>query len=344
MAFTGKWPGYAAGFEHRFQIETVGATQHLTLWQGRNGYSVGFSLVSPAIALHLWRYRPDVVFANAFSLWTMIAIVLKFWLGYRLIITYEGGSPTYESAQPSLRLGARRWLARWADGFVVNSRAGQQYFTQVLSVPSAKILQQPFLVPSLPALSQGAKAETPTLPIALQHPVFLYVGQLIARKGCNILLEACTLLRQRHQNLFTLLIVGDGEQRPTLHAYATEHNLHAHVHWLGQVEYQCLGAYFELADVFVFPTHEDIWGMVLTEAMAFGKPVICSQAAGAAEMVCDRSNGFLYDPTQPSQLADLMQRFLEEPELIQQMGAKSAAMMAQHTPADAIQSFIQAAL
>ncbi|WP_319421914.1 glycosyltransferase [Pleurocapsa sp. FMAR1] len=81
---------------------------------------------------------------------------------------------------------------------------------------------------------------------------------------------------------------------------------------------------------------------VLTEAMAFGKPVICSQGAKAVEMIVNGENGFVFDPGRSSKLAEYMGQFLENPHLIEAMGKKSEEIMIAHTPAKATQSFIQA--
>lgn len=342
IAFTGQWPGYAAGLENSFQIMEVGTTQHIQLFHGTNGYGAGFSVASPSIVQHLLRFKPQVIFANAFSMWTGLALLLKPLGGWKVVIVYEGGSPTYEGQTLSLRLVARRRMVQLADAFVANSQAGKAYLTQVLGADISGVFCRPFLVPSVKALLQCPEAETPNFESDIQRPVFLYVGQVIPRKGLKTLLEACALLKQQGYEDFTLMVVGDGEQRPELEAFAQTCGLEHQVKWMGKVPYRCLGAYFQFADVFVFPTHEDIWGMVLTEAMAFGKPVLCSRGAGASEMVVEEQNGFIFDSSKLNQLAGLMRRFLDEIILVQSMGKISTDIMSKHTPEDAISPFVKA--
>lgn len=344
LVFTGQWPGYAAGFEEAFQVREVGATKHLHLFRGANGYGIGFSLASPAIIQHLLKFKPQVIFANAFSMWTGLALLLKPLGGWKVVIVYEGGSPTYEGKTPSLRLLARRKMVQMADAFVANSQAGKAYLTQVLGAEANRVFCRPFLVPSVQALLQCPEAEAPELAPDIQRPVFLYVGQIIPRKGLKTLLEACVLLKQQGYENYTLMVVGDGEQRPELEAYAQVSGLEHQVQWIGKVPYRCLGAYFQFADVFVFPTYEDIWGMVLTEAMAFGKPVICSKGAGAVEMVKDGENGFSFEPGRPYHLTQCMYRFLADKILIQKMGKKSFQIMNQYTPKYATNSFLEASI
>jgi len=78
------------------------------------------------------------------------------------------------------------------------------------------------------------------------------------------------------------------------------------------------------SDVFVFPSYYDSFGMVVTEAMASGIPVITNHSVGAAEIVTDGLNGILTkDPWDPNQLADAMQKFVDDPELSKRMGASA---------------------
>jgi glycosyltransferase involved in cell wall biosynthesis len=259
-----------------------------------------------------------------------------------VIITYEGGSSIYESPSSTIRYQARRFMARLADAFVVNSRAGKSYLCDILQVQPDRVFARPFLVPSLKALLQYSAAEAPQLDINVKKPIFLFVGQIVPRKGLKNLLAACLILKQQGYEDYTLTIVGDGEQRAELDTFVQRSGLERQIIWIGEIPYRCLGAYFQLADVFVFPTHDDIWGMVLTEAMAFGKPVICSTGAGAAEMVEEEANGFIYEPDRVDRLVQYMIRFLDTPKLIEFMGDRSAQIMLENTPESATACFVEA--
>ena len=87
--------------------------------------------------------------------------------------------------------------------------------------------------------------------------------------------------------------------------------------------------FYAAADVFVFPSYYDSFGMVVTEAMASGLPVITSKAVGASELLTDGVNGILVtgdDPWDPDGLAEAMDIFLGNQELACRMGeaARSA--------------------
>ncbi|NJL43598.1 MAG: glycosyltransferase, partial [Pseudanabaena sp. SU_2_4] len=171
----------------------------------------------------------------------------------------------------------------------------------------------------------------------LQRPVFLFVGHVIPRKGLPLLLQACAALQTRGYEQYTLQVVGDGTQQQELEAFCQEHHLSDRVQWIGRVAYDQIGNYFHNADVFVFPTLEDTWGVVTLEAMLLGKPILCSKGAGTAELVVHGENGYVFTPDDPDKLADLMQKFLDEPGLIPAMGERSKQIMAQYTPVAAAQ-------
>ncbi len=342
IVFTGQWPGFAIGFENKFKVQKVGTTKHISLGWSSNGYGSSISLMSPKIMGHLLKFKPQVIFANAFSMWTAMALLLKPLTRWKVIIICEGISPSIDYHSSPVRLLSRRVMAKFADAFVANGQAAKDYLVDVLVAEEDRVFARPFLVPSRQAMLQCSDDEGIKVDPNLQRPIFLFVGQIIPRKGLKVLLEACSILKQQGYQDFTLLVVGDGEQRQELEEFAKNIGLDTQVRWVGRVEYRCLGQYFQAADVFVFPTYEDIWGMVLTEAMAFGKPVICSKGAQAVEMVNDRANGFTFQPGKGEHLARLMSQFLDDLILIQTMGESSLEIMSQHTSEHAINSFIEA--
>jgi glycosyltransferase involved in cell wall biosynthesis len=330
----------------------VGEFKFVETNSNTSGYSSGFSPLSAKIIPRLIALKPQVIFTCAFSLWTIFAIVLKPLFRWRIIIVYEGSSPGVDYQTSQLRLLSRRLIAQKTDAFITNNQAGKKYLTQVLGAKLDRVVARPFEIatPDLllasfrNSLSEGTlnrelltgnacgdESKSPAH-ANYERPIFIAVGQLIPRKNIQGLLQACVQLKQRGYSNYTVLVVGDGEQRQELEAIAQKYSLEDCVKWLGWIDYERLGAYFQSADVFVFPTLEDTWGLVTLEAMALGKPVICSNRAGTVEMIADEENGYIFDPDRPDRLADLMCRFIDRPELISIMGKKSQQIMASYTP------------
>jgi glycosyltransferase involved in cell wall biosynthesis len=339
--YTGQvWPGFDPNLPGCSAIEIVGETTFLETQKVEAGYGRGFLVVSPAIVGRLLKFKPQVVFPQAFSLWTVFSVLLKPICGWKLVIIYDGSSPNTDFRDSSFRTVARKWLAKFADGFVANSKAGKQYLMECLAVPESKIWLRVYLVPDALALQRRLQT-TEVIDLNLKRPTFLYVGRITQRKGIKTLLEACAILKERGCENFHLLIVGKGDRWEELETLIREKGFEAQVTWAGWVEYGQLGPYFQQADVFVFPTYEDVWGMVVPEAMVFGKPILCSQGAAAAELIEEGKNGYIFDPHNPKELADKMGHLIEDPSLIEPMGARSREIIAQTTPETAAQSFVE---
>ena len=334
--YTGIWPGYAPGYEKTFAVEIVGQMRFVETAQQKASYGRGFIYVSPGIIQPLLQYKPNVVFVSGFSLWTLLLLLSKPIGRWKVVVMYDGSSPTVDYLDAPMRLAFRKLMTHAIDGFITNSAAGKNYLTQSLKADPRRVFSRPYQVPDSRALlQQTEQAAIDGLP--LQSPVFLFVGQIIPRKGIQVLLEACQQLKAQGETSFTLLVIGEGSQQEDLQEYCKANALDAHVRWLGRVEYGDLGAYFQRSDVFILPTLEDVWGMVVLEAMALGKPILCSKQAGASELVVDGKNGYLIDPQDANAIAAAMLQFIQHPERIEAMGKRSQELIAQHTPEAAAQ-------
>ncbi|NEO88032.1 MAG: glycosyltransferase family 4 protein [Spirulina sp. SIO3F2] len=340
--YTGKvYPNFDPALPGCAIVQVVGKFSFKETQAVGAGYGRGIIVVSPKIIPYLIKFRPQVVYPQAFSLWTVFTLLLKPFLGWKVVIIHDGSSPNTDLPKNNWRTMVRRLMIKLVDGFVANSEVGRQYLIKVLGVPAETILKRIYLVPDAAALQkQLANAQPPQLD-GLQRPVFLYVGRITQRKGLKPLLKACSLLREQGHTNYTLLIIGVGDQEAELRALAQQYGIEAQLQWEGWVDYGRLGAYFQQADVFVFPTYEDVWGMVVPEAMVFGKPILCSNGAAACELVQTDENGFVFDPHDPGAIAQGMQYFLEHPERIEPMGERSRQIIANYTPATAAAAFME---
>ncbi|WP_019502681.1 glycosyltransferase family 4 protein [Pseudanabaena sp. PCC 6802] len=334
--FTGLFPGFVKGSEEQLKIEVVGQFRVIEINRDKGSYGDNFTYLSPKIIGHLLRLRPQVIFSSSFGVWTILALLLKLLFWWRVIIAYEGSSPGVDYRNSALRLFVRRLMVWLADAYITNSQAGSAYLIDILKAKKDRVFVQPYEIPDERTLPGSAEVKEPKA-LELQRPVFLFVGHVIPRKGLPLLLQACAMLQARGYEQYTLQIVGDGSQQQELKAFCQEHHLSDRVQWAGRVAYDSIGNYFHNADVFVFPTLEDTWGVVTLEAMLLGKPILCSQGAGTSELVVHGENGYVFAPDDPDKLADLMQKFLNEPDLIPAMGERSKQIMAQYTPVAAAQ-------
>ena len=127
--------------------------------------------------------------------------------------------------------------------------------------------------------------------------IVLAVGQFIFRKGFDLLIKSSIVLPSN----YGIYIVG-GE--PT-EEYIEMAAANARIHFVGFKLKSELEVYYKAADVFVLPTREDIWGLVINEALAYGLPVVTtSRCAAGLELIEDGKNGFLVPINDPNKLAN----------------------------------------
>ncbi len=169
-------------------------------------------------------------------------------------------------------------------------------------------------------------------------PVVLYVGQLIARKGAADLLAAHRLLTRRCPTA-QLVLVGYGRLEAELRAHVADIGLPG-VHFAGHVRLADLPRYYTAADVFVLPSHEEVWGLVLNEAAACGLPLVTTESTGAApDLVMPGLNGQIVPAADPERLADALLEVLNRS---QDMGRASRAIIAGRTYAQNVEAILAA--
>ena len=336
--FTPFRPGLMPEFDDSIKVVPVGKMTVVSQDAGAKGYSPSFTYLSPKIIIYLLRYQPRVIFSTAFSLWTLIASVFKIIFRWRTIVVFDGSSPGVDRFDSRLRVLVRRLIVKLTDAFITNTETGKKYLTQIIGAPENRVFVRPYLIPHPETYAQN-QLNLQLDEQKLQHPRFIFVGKLIPRKGLLELLQACDILHAKGYKNFSLLVVGNGVQRQELKEFAIAHNLENRIEWFGHIQYKQMGNYYQFADVFIFPTLEDVWGLVAVEAMMFGKPILCSQWAGAAEIVANGENGYIFDPHDSDKLAELMSKFIDCPDLITTMGEKSRQIMTSHKP-EAVSQFL----
>lgn len=121
-----------------------------------------------------------------------------------------------------------------------------------------------------------------------EEKIILAVGQFIPRKGFDVLLKAVVGL----QKDVGIYIVGDNPTSEYLEFI--ERKSIKNVHFVGFKTKEELKEYYKLADIFVLPTREDIWGLVINEAMAYGLPIVTTNKCNAGlELVKNGINGYI---------------------------------------------------
>jgi teichuronic acid biosynthesis glycosyltransferase TuaC len=143
-------------------------------------------------------------------------------------------------------------------------------------------------------------------------PLVLSVGYLIERKGHASLLDALAQLRAAGTDV-ALAIVGEGTLRGRLQQQAAQLGLTDRVHFLSQLTHSEVLRLMARADVFALPSWDEAFGLVYTEAMAQGTPVIACRGEGPEDFIRDGENGYLVPPRDAAALAAAIVGVLAEP-------------------------------
>lgn len=212
--------------------------------------------------------------------------------------------------------------ARWerrnvhaADRVIVPSRYSGSVAQDVYGVPAQAVA----VVPEPIDLGEWRRRFAAVPARADTAPTVLAVARMYPRKRLDDLLRAARTLRPRIPGL-RVRIVGEGPESARLRRLAQELALADTVTFLGEIPRQALAVEYVGADCFCLPTVQEGFGIVFTEAMAAGLPVVACRAAAVPEVVEDGRTGLLVSPRSPEELAMAMEKLLTSAALRRELG------------------------
>ncbi len=153
----------------------------------------------------------------------------------------------------------------------------------------------------------------------------LTVGYLIERKGHAYLLDALAQLRAAGTDV-ALAIAGEGKLRGRLEQQAAHLGLADRVHFLNHLAHIEVLRLMARADVFALPSWDEAFGLVYTEAMAQGTPVVACRGEGSEDFIRDGENGYLVPPRDAGAIAKAIAGVLAD-----QQGARAVGEAGRRT-------------
>ena len=296
-------------------------------------------LLNPTLLWELARLRPDTVVGYSFSIPTWISFAYARVLG-KGFISWSGDTLHTERYLGPAQRRVRRIIIPRAQACVGLSRAAKEkYLAFGAAADRVKVSVQ-----ASGYSRTGTEQSVRAAPRAgdRQSARVLYVGALSERKGVQYLLESFANVH-RQLPIAQLTIVGDGPLREQLEARTAELGLDSAVTFAGFVQPQRLTEYYERAGLFLFPTQEDTFGVVIAEAAASGLPLVTSPYAGAtSEFVREGENGFVVEPADTDAVALAALRVLTDTKLQARMSRRSKEIAASHTLEQAGGQFLEA--
>ncbi len=233
------------------------------------------------------------------------------WCGGDDIVTFQ--TKTYGWKVKLTRFLQRRWWS-WAAHIIACSEFLRQILVQRYGVAPEKV-QRVFNAYHGPDAAQLLRETPAQARVALgldpKKRYLLTICRLMGWKRVDGIIRALTDLPADVE----LLVAGDGEMEGAWKELSRELGLQARVHFLGNVPHARIPLFIRAADVFVLNSEYEGLSHTLLEVLNLGTPIIASDVCGNPEVVEDGVNGFLVDPHEPRQLAELVRRLLEDPGL-----------------------------
>ena len=153
-------------------------------------------------------------------------------------------------------------------------------------------------------------------------PHLLFLSNLLISKGVIVLLDALKILKEKEYTFVCQFIGGETAEINAVQFFeeVNKRELSDLVTYVGRKVREEKEAFFRQADIFVFPTYYETFGLVNLEAMEYKLPVISTNEGGIPDIVKDGENGLICEKQNPYSLADCIAKLLDDEELRVKMG------------------------
>lgn len=272
----------------------------------------------------LKRFRPDVILSNQLGVRTILSALYRRRNPEARLFLWATLSAHTEQNRAWYRRTIRQWIIRNIDGVFTNGSEGEQYVRSLGF--SGPVFTMPYTIDN--QLFHRKNYDPQAGRIRL-----FYCGRMDAQKGIRTFTEALVRWCSAHPELsIELQMVGDGPDVASIRSMVTGPNLR--ILLTPRLTQEELAPFYQKADLFVLPTFEDEWGVVVNEAMSAGLPVLGSiYSQAVAELVQDGVSGWTYDPHSGRSTDDALTRALQtSPDALQRLSRNAQAKVAEISP------------
>jgi glycosyltransferase involved in cell wall biosynthesis len=223
------------------------------------------------------------------------------------VVTEHGAPNAYNSIYKKIK----KWLYPKAKVYIVPTTTDTLYYKK-MGLPAQYL--------------PHFKSDLPYEKAPLNQNVALSVGRFTAVKQQMILLQIWSyLVNEKKIKNWKLFLVGNGELKGQFETYIDTNNLHDYIFLMPPR--QDVAFYYKQASLFLLSSKTEGFGMVLLEAISFGLPCISFDCpSGPRDIIKNNENGFLVPPNNQLALAQSVLEFITNPQLKNEMSAKSLAI------------------
>jgi glycosyltransferase involved in cell wall biosynthesis len=327
-----------ADYQWRVDLDHL-SFKNLSIVQDRALEAIPF----PKLSFWLWRtldeLQPDVMAIAGYSRLAMLAALL--WCRQHrkpAILLSETTEQDFTRA-PS-REGMKRVIVHQFSAALVGGKPHTRYL-QKLGMAAEAIFPGYDVVGN----ERFHPEQIRSLPSPHPRPYILSINRFLPKKNLPFLITAYAQYHREVRSItWDLVICGDGLLRDNLEQQIRQLDLQEHIHLPGFLQQDELLPYFAHARCLIHASLQEQWGLVVNEAMAAGLPVLVSNRCGCFEdLVQDGITGFGFDPTDASQLTELMGKLSTGAIDAQQMGENALAHIQNYSPDRFAENLVAAA-
>ncbi len=253
------------------------------------------------LPIHLWKkiseINPDVIITEGFFQWTPW---IQLWAFFHHIPVFMGYERTLHTERNNSKL--KTWLRKiqnkFIKGYLVNGSETKKYLESIGVAPTK------IFIGGMSADSKGLKESIATFPQSERNSfrlkykrgnngiIYLFSGRVEKLKGTPQLLAAWEQHIKKYPD-DSIVLIGYGESYDVL---KEKYKMDKSIFLEGRINYDEVYKYYAIADVFILPTLQDNWSLVIPEAMSCGLPVATSIYNGCySELVHKDKNGITFD-------------------------------------------------
>ncbi|MFK7766672.1 MAG: glycosyltransferase family 4 protein [Mariniblastus sp.] len=277
--------------------------------------------------------KPDIVFSYEMGMRTLFSTWYRRWHRKVPLVMVGNMSEHIEKERGRMR-SMMRWLVRKGiDYFTFNGPSCKRYL-ESMKVPEDRMFHLPYCI------DQDVVFTGERVPGFAECPLrLIYCGAMSERKGVHQFAESLKSWSQANPaREIEFSIAGTGELKSAIGACQTEN---FKINFLGNLDTAQLKNAYEDADICVFPTLADEWGLVPVEAMASGLPVLGSIFAQSVEaLVEEEKNGWSFETTDENSMRNAIEKAMAcSPQTIFEMGQYAKQSVAHITAARTAECF-----
>lgn len=292
-----------------------------------------WSIIAPEIWREVRNGQYDVLVLHGYA---YAAYVIAF------LAAKSKGIPVMMRSETHLGLSRKKWKQRFRDGvlsfvyryvdrFLAIGSANRAYYRS-LGIPEDRINNTPYTVDNerfirAARLSPEERISVrKSLGLQGDGPVILFASKFMRRKHPDDVLRAAEALRNVGLQ-FTILMIGGGEMEAELKKLTASLRLD-NIIFGGFVNQAELPRVYAACDVFVLPSDNEPWGLIVNEVMCAGLPVVVADKVGCApDLVKEGVNGFLMQAGDVQSLVRALSRLIVDDGLRGRMGRESLRLI-----------------